>query len=381
MNIFSDDSINLNTSMENSFSKNNHKSVISTNSNSLPYAINEINNENFPFENINLNLNNISFNITPAVIKDSLNTNYIFKSKSIINKEKKNVLITSYNYLVVIKIYEFTITKKEKINKNIIRQFTKISKKSLISRKSLKSKKSLKSRKSLKSKKSKKSFGFSINYKNSLISNDTIKLDDDVHNFTKIYTKRKLIKSSSTKSIKRENSLKSSLSNNKLLFMNKAGTKNYALQNTFNFNRVKSLKPNFGKNSDLYKRQKSMQKSKPMEKRRMSKMLFLKKKSFLKIDEDSKLKNTKTVEQSFDNDNTNSSPGAVNRTNILDLISQNIEKNSLNLNNPQIFYENYFKNVINLNSNRIENKDVSSRLSDIGKLIKKKNKKLEDNKN
>ena len=222
-----------------------------------------------------------------------------------------------------------------------------------------------------------------MNYKNSLISNDTIKLDDDDHNFTKIYTKRKLIKSSSTKSIKRENSLKSSLSNNKLLFMNKAGTKNYTSQNAFNFNRVKSLKPNFGKNSDFYKRQKSMQKSKPMEKRRMSKMLLFKKKSFLKFDEDSKIKNTKTIEQSFDSDYTNSnpSPGTVNRTNILDLISQNIEKNSLNLNNPQIFYENYFKNVINLNSNSLENKDVSSRLSDIGKLIKKNNKKLEDSKN
>ena len=53
----------------------------------------------------------------------------------------------------------------------------------------------------------------------------------------------------------------------------------------------------------------------------------------------------------------------------------------MNLNNPQIFYENYFKNVINLNSNSLENKDVSSRLSDIGKLIKKNNKKLEDSKN
>ena len=390
MNIFSDDSINLNTSMENSFSKNNHKSVISTNSNSLPYAINEINNENFPFENINLNnFGKISFNITPSVIKDSFNTNYICKSNTINSNgnNKKNVLITSYNYLVIIKIYEFTISKKatkNNTNKNLIRQFTKISKK-----KSIKSIKSKKSRKSMKSRTSKQSLQFSMNNNGSLVSNDTIKLDDN-NFYSRFESKKNLIKSSSYKALKRENSLKSSLTNNKLFFMNKAGTKNYHSSTQNAFARVKSLKPNFGANSDLYKRQKSMQKNKPLEKRRMSKMLFFKKKSFLKFSEDeSKIKKTKTIEQlNPDNDvnSNNTSSGNANRSNILDLISQNIEKNSLNLNNPQIFYENYFNNVINknaisLNSNSLENKDVSSRLSDIGKLIKRKNKKIDDNKN
>jgi hypothetical protein len=62
---------------------------------------------------------------------------------------------------------------------------------------------------------------------------------------------------------------------------------------------------------------------------------------------------------------------------MLDLISQNIEINSLNLNNPKYFYSNYFSNIINKKEKEKEKekereKDtVGSRLNNIKKLLEK----------
>jgi hypothetical protein len=61
--------------------------------------------------------------------------------------------------------------------------------------------------------------------------------------------------------------------------------------------------------------------------------------------------------------------------NMLDLISQNIEINSLNLNNPKYFYSNYFSNIINKKEKEKEKEkekdNVGSRLSNIKKLLEK----------
>ncbi len=70
-----------------------------------------------------------------------------------------------------------------------------------------------------------------------------------------------------------------------------------------------------------------------------------------------------------------------NNNNMLDLISENIEKNSLNLNNPQFFYSSYFSSVMNKTDKR--KTDVTQRLKNIAKIIENNCKKRysEDNKN
>ena len=56
------------------------------------------------------------------------------------------------------------------------------------------------------------------------------------------------------------------------------------------------------------------------------------------------------------------------KKNMLDVISQNIEKNSLNLNNPHYFYSEYFSSVMNKTENKPKN-NVSLRLKNIAKII------------
>ena len=53
----------------------------------------------------------------------------------------------------------------------------------------------------------------------------------------------------------------------------------------------------------------------------------------------------------------------------LDLIGQNIKSTSLALNNPKMFYQNYFNNFVN-KEKRIPRKSVVIRLKDIEKIIK-----------
>ncbi len=63
-----------------------------------------------------------------------------------------------------------------------------------------------------------------------------------------------------------------------------------------------------------------------------------------------------------------------NKTNTLDLIRSNIEKNSLNLNNPQFFYSEYFSSVINNNNENNSKKEFNERLKNIAKIIEGHNK-------
>ena len=54
----------------------------------------------------------------------------------------------------------------------------------------------------------------------------------------------------------------------------------------------------------------------------------------------------------------------------LNLIEKNIESNSLALNNPKMFYQNYFNNFVNKEKKIPPRKSVVIRLKDIEKIIK-----------
>ena len=56
-----------------------------------------------------------------------------------------------------------------------------------------------------------------------------------------------------------------------------------------------------------------------------------------------------------------------NKKNTLDIIKSNIEKNSLNLNNPKYFYSKYFSSVIHENNPK---KEFRKRLKNLAKIIK-----------
>ena len=64
-----------------------------------------------------------------------------------------------------------------------------------------------------------------------------------------------------------------------------------------------------------------------------------------------------------------------NNINTLDLIRNNIKKNSLNLNNPEYFYSKYFSSVINVNKPKNE---FRNRLKNLAKIIKNNKKDLNE---
>ena len=61
--------------------------------------------------------------------------------------------------------------------------------------------------------------------------------------------------------------------------------------------------------------------------------------------------------------------GGSNSNSMLDVISANIEKNYLNLNNPKYFYSNYFSQVMNKDDPKDSSKKVVQKLKDIAKII------------
>ena len=70
-----------------------------------------------------------------------------------------------------------------------------------------------------------------------------------------------------------------------------------------------------------------------------------------------------------------------NSNSMLDMISQNIEKNYLNLNNPKYFYSNYFSKVMNKDDPKDNTKTVVQKLKDIATLIEEPNKKMHNSNN
>ena len=68
----------------------------------------------------------------------------------------------------------------------------------------------------------------------------------------------------------------------------------------------------------------------------------------------------------------------IKKTDTLDIISQNIENNSINLNNPNEFYSSYFSSIIEKREIKNEN-GVSNRLNKIKELIQNHGNKNKDN--
>lgn len=143
----------------------------------------------------------------------------------------------------------------------------------------------------------------------------------------------------------------------------------------------------------------------PMDKRKNSKMAFYQKKDMYfkgetdrngKV-EDEVSKNREVTEGDEGNENKallNNGKGLINgvfgmgnanqispmkkvsnSNSMLDMISQNIEKNYLNLNNPKYFYSNYFSKVMNKDDPKDNTKTVVQKLKDIATLIEEPNKK------
>ena len=149
----------------------------------------------------------------------------------------------------------------------------------------------------------------------------------------------------------------------------------------------------------------------PIDKRKNSKMAFYQKKDmYLKgeTDQNSKVedevsKNREVTENDEGNENKtllNNGKGLVNAmfgmgninqlsptkkqsnsNSMLDMISQNIEKNYLNLNNPKYFYSNYFSKVMNKDDPKDNTKTVVQKLKDIATLIEEPNKKMHNSNN
>ena len=71
---------------------------------------------------------------------------------------------------------------------------------------------------------------------------------------------------------------------------------------------------------------------------------------------------------SFKSEKISPSSKKKNINDMLNVISQNIEKNSLNLNNPHYFYQKYFSALMNKTDNKSMN-NITDRLKNIAKMI------------
>ena len=61
--------------------------------------------------------------------------------------------------------------------------------------------------------------------------------------------------------------------------------------------------------------------------------------------------------------------GGSQKKNVLEEISTNIQKNSLNLNNPEMFYSTMFAKVLGEEKEKDGNKNLNKKLNDLLKLI------------
>ena len=130
--------------------------------------------------------------------------------------------------------------------------------------------------------------------------------------------------------------------------MNKDSLKNNEDFFLSNLSSNKSIK-SFKEKSPFEKEQSSTSK------RRRSSFLFLKKEPINNI-------------ASFKSEKISPSSKKKNINDMLNVISQNIEKNSLNLNNPHYFYQKYFSALMNKTDNKSMN-NITDRLKNIAKMI------------
>ena len=263
-----------------SFSDNNYNTLL------YPYSKDEINNEEFPFENINLNylLGSYSFdkNFSGVVPKEYLNDNYYnFNKLSSINPHiyfRKNSFIN-----LITSNFNFQINGNQ-MKKNLeISIIPKIKEYEIIKN---------------------ESFTLGNNNNNNYHNNDKLKL-------TAISEKNKIIPLLKVEKEKNEN-----------------------------------IEITFKRKPTIFKTVKEKNNHK-----RISKLFYSKNDNDKKTD-----KNEKKTMHLFSE-----------RT--LDIIGKNIERSSLALNNPQLFYRNYFTKVVDDNNEK--KKNVSTKLKEIEKIIQK----------
>ena len=77
-------------------------------------------------------------------------------------------------------------------------------------------------------------------------------------------------------------------------------------------------------------------------------------------------------------DKTSNNKVKLKKNDTLEIISQNIEKNSINLNNPNEFYSNYFSSIIGKKDIQNNENGVTNRLNKIKELIQNKRNKNKD---
>ena len=146
----------------------------------------------------------------------------------------------------------------------------------------------------------------------------------------------------------------------KLMFSQKERGKVFNIENETDFknsNTINETPINNFKESSIIELVQSMGNISPPKRRRTTLKYFK-----------NQPRNTNTFKsEALNNLNGIVSPSS-DKKNMLDVISQNIEKNSLNLNNPHYFYSEYFSAVMNKTENKPKN-NVTLRLKNIAKII------------
>ena len=279
------------------------RTLISSNSLTLPYTVDEINNESNPFEEpIDINKNEkLKSNLLPNSIL--LESNYQYNN--VITNQKEKSLKKDNNILNDILILLNKINDISPNSKNLNSSFHNIQIQSNCSNLFIKCTKFSKTQ------------SITNKYKNDKDNNYVISIN----------------KTNSSPII---NSRKDNLKNN---------------ENVSYFN----SKSFINKSITNFKEKPSIQKVQSINNIFSSK----RRKTSLKFFRNNQINNTKT----FSNSSLSSKKN--NTNDMLNVISQNIEKNSLNLNNPQYFYQSYFSSLMN----KEDKNNITSRLKNIAKII------------
>ena len=356
------------------FNDKDKKTLFSSNSLTLPYSLEEINNENLPFEEISLHNEDMPSSIfSPEFSNNYINLNQIlaykplYKNKPFLFNENNNNLSLNGE---VNDIIEFNSIQDKKIFKNL-------SKHHIISFTIFGIKKFNKKNKKKKSEKS-----LSSNHKNKNKNKNKEKDKDKEKENDKETDKDK---------DKNSNKDKNSSSVTDKISENEKDKENISVLNSKN-NIIESLKISPKKKIEHAKTRTLVKND-----RRLSKMIFSSpsKNSHSESEEEdlNAHRDNFNVEKIFNKKKEIRNSKSLNETNIieehknkikikktdtLDIISQNIENNSINLNNPNKFYSSYFSSIIEKREIKNEN-GVSNRLNKIKELIQNHGNKNKDN--
>ena len=339
------------------FKEKDKGTLFSSNSLTLPYSLDEINNENLPFEEISLHNEDMpSILYSPEFKNNYINLNQILayaplnKNKSFLINENTQNLASIYgdNNIDIINT-EFNSTHDKKIFKNLsrhniisftiygIKKFKKKKKKTL---KKETSSKTIRSNNDIKSENSKSENGKSENSKieNKSKNNDFSPKKTSKQQLTRIKPKNNL---NTPKNLDRRLS--------KMIF---SSPKKEVKSDNEENETINAHRDNFIlKEVKLSPRKKGIRSSKTFEDYNNS--------------------------DSFQNnvEKMASNKLKIKKKDTLEIISKNIEKNSINLNNPNEFYSNYFSSIIGKKDIQTHENGVSTRLNKIKELIQNKNNK------